>query len=475
MWLKKLSLTVAIIMLATLLAACASPTPQVVEKVVTQQVEKVVTQQVEKVVEKPVEVTRVVQVTPTPASLGCDVPAPSALTKVNMIGWAFPITQFYADRFKSCNNVKNLTVDVKLLDGPSAQQQVRLALSGGGKSPYAIVHGSNPELIEWGSQGWLLPLNDLIDKYRAQYKLDDISKAAWAGATINGKIYGIPAVGNTLHLQYRADLFKKYNLAVPKTYDDVIAACKVLKAEKSIDLPFTMNLHAGWAWEIEFFHFIRSFGGDYLNADNTPAFNSAKGVAGLTKMKEVIDACMGKEGLSYSVDDSETGLETGRLAFANLWASRAGPMDDPAKSKFVGQIAFAPAPAPNPGGLLGGSAWNDFYSIPAKTDVDPDLVFRIIMEATNEASQMQAAQVGIVTRASVAATGAGGRYLSAALTTIDKGVGIYPPNPAVPLVQKALSDALPLVGTGELTPQKALDQAAAAYTKEATAQGFLKK
>ena len=33
------------------------------------------------------------------------------------------------------------------------------------------------------------------------------------------------------------------------------------RTKPSIDLPFTMNLHAGWAWEIEFMHFIRSFGG----------------------------------------------------------------------------------------------------------------------------------------------------------------------------------------------------------------------
>ena len=47
-------------------------------------------------------------------------------------------------------------------------------------------------------------------------------------------------------------------------------------------------------WEIEFMHFIRSFGGSYLNdEDNTPIFNGDEGVAALTKMKEVVDGCMG--------------------------------------------------------------------------------------------------------------------------------------------------------------------------------------
>ena len=123
---------------------------------------------------------------------------------------------------------------------------------------------------------------------------------------------------------------------------------RLIVDEASIDLPFTMNLHAGWAWEIEFFHFLRSFEGDYLNDHNSPAFNSAEGVAALNKMKEVADVCMGAEGLTYSVDDSEIGMQVGSLAFVQLWASRAANMDDPEKSDFVDGIGFAPAAAPNP-------------------------------------------------------------------------------------------------------------------------------
>ena len=97
-------------------------------------------------------------------------------------------------------------------------------------------------------------------------------------------------------------------------------------------------------------------------------------------MKEVVDACMGTEGLTYSVDDSEIGMEVGSLAFVQLWASRAKGMDDPEKSDFVGQIEFAPAAAPNPGGRLGGSTWNDYYCIPTTNEVDPELIFQMIME-----------------------------------------------------------------------------------------------
>ena len=236
-----------------------------------------------------------------------------------------------------------------------------------------------------------------------------------------------------------------------------------------------MNLHAGWAWEIEFLHFLRSFGGDYFNEDNTPAWNSEEGVAALNKMSEVINACMGQEGLTYSIDDSEIGMETGGLAFVNIWASRAANMDDPEKSDFVGLIDFAPAAAPNTGGALGGSSFLDAYSIPANIGADPEIVFQVIMEATDFHSQLEGAELGIVTRTSVADAGAGGRYLPAVSETIANGVGAPPASPVLPLAQAALGNWLPLIGTGEMSPEEVLQAAADEYLQEAIAQGFVEE
>jgi hypothetical protein len=109
--------------------------------------------------------------------------------------------------------------------------------------------------------------------------------------------------------------------------------------------------------------------------------------------------------------------------------------------------------------------------IPANTTNDPDLIFRMIMEAADEESQREAAEIGMTTRLAVAEFG--GSYLPAANQTIVEGIGIYDKNQAVGIVRAKLGEFLPLVGTGELTPQEALDAAAEAYTEEATAQGFI--
>ena len=403
---------------------------------------------------------------------GCDIAGPAEEVEINMIGWSFPITDFYADELNKCNEVENLVVNANLLASADAQEQVRLALSSGGDSPFDIVHGANGQVAEWGAPGWLMPLNDLIDKYRDEYNLDDIPEAAWEGATIDGNIYGVPIVANTLHLIYRQDVFDELGIEVPETYDDVIEACNAIGLDNpDWDMPFTINLSAGWAWEIEFFQMQRAFGGKFLDENNRPTFNDETGLQAAEKLVEVADACMGIDGYSFSLNDQEVALQLGSLPSTNMWASRAANMTDPERTDLGDVISYAPAPSAVAGGPRAGSAYNDFYMIPATTTNDPDLIFRIIMEAADEESQQQAAAVGMAARLSAAEFG--GPYLNAANETIVNGIGIYDKNQAVGIARAKLGEFLPLIGSGEMTPQEALDAAAEAYIEEATAQGYI--
>jgi len=410
------------------------------------------------------------------ASAPCAITPPTAKVTINYLGWPVTLMDAYAKEMQKCG-VGNLTINVRSLNNSAAVQQMQLAFSGGGTSPYDIVQMSNSSIAKIGGLGgWLLPLNDLVEKYRAKYNLNDIPKSAWDAATFNGKILGIPVDANTLHLMYRTDLFAKYNLKAPTNYDEVIAACQALKAEKGLTVPFATDLSAGWAWDIEFFHFLQSYGGKYLNADNTPGFNTQAGVDALTKLKEVVDGCMGKDGLSLGSDAMVSGMQNGTIGFIQTWADLGPAMDDAAKSNFVGKISFAPAAAAKPGGSRASSTWNDFYAIPAKTAQDPDLLFQLIMEATSQGVQQRLAGQGLVLVARQEALKAPGAFRSsqAALTSITEGIGPKPNSAAQPLAAAALGNYLPLVGTGELSPKDALAKAEADYIKEATKQGFLK-
>jgi len=397
--------------------------------------------------------------------------SPDKATEIDMMGWRYPITEFYAEELTGLNDIDNLKVTTQLLDSGSAKEQIRLALSGAGTSPYEIIHADDPFVNELASNGWLLPLDDLIAKYSDEYDLTDISQGLYDMGTFEGKVYGIPIIANSMNYFYNMEMFEELGLDVPETYADVLASIEVLSALDGVK-PFTINLHAAWAWRVEFHNFLIAFGGTWLNEDSTAAFNGPEGVKAVKTMLSVVDV-MGADGLSWSIDDSEIGLETGTLASAVTWTSRAAAMDDPNKSQYVGKIGFAPAPSVIAGGPHTGPAAVDFYCIPAGTDIDPDFIFQVIMQAADLESQVAAADYGLVTRGEVAALGAGGRYLDAAQKTIANGSGNYGFNPAIKLAKVAIENILPKIANGDMSVQEVLDEAAALYTAEAKAQGYL--
>ncbi len=402
---------------------------------------------------------------------GCMIEPPESSATVNMIGWTYPIIDFYASELEACNAIDNIDVNTQLLDSGSAHDQLRLALGAGGTSPYDIIMVTQGDVESYVAEGWMMPLNDLIDKYEDQYQISDI--LGLADMTVDGMIYALPMEQNTRHMFYRPDLLEKHGIAVPETWDDVIAACGVLGTEDSIVIPFTTQLHAGWAWRIEFGDMLLAFGGKPLNDDMTPAFNSDEGAMALEKLVEIVDACMGEEGLTYSIDDSQIGIATGELAMAFTWASRAAAMDDPDFSDFVGGIEFAPAPRATADGLYGATGGTGAgLGIPANIDDDPDLVFQVILEAMDEETMLRGANYGVITRQAVAAN-ADARYLPAVFATISGGVE-GTTVPAIGAVLNPIWDQwLPQIATGDMSAAELLDAAAEAYTAEATAQGFI--
>ncbi len=402
----------------------------------------------------------------------CNIDAPAEPVTIEMISWPFAITEFYAAEMEACSDVENLTINTNLLDSASLREQVALALSGGGDSPYDILHGANGQIADWGAPGWVMPLNDLIEKYWDEYDLGDIPQGYWDSATYDGNIYGVPVVGNTLHLVYRSDVFEEMGWAVPDTYDELIALCDEMGlGNPDWELIYAMDVSRSRAWELEFFMLLRALGGDYLDDDNMPIFQNDEGLAAVDLMIETVNRCVGPDGVAYGLNEIQVAMGNGGLPLTKIWASRAATMADPERTDLGDAIAYAPAPRVLEDGPRAGSAWLDFYFIPTNTTNDPDLIFQVIMETADVASQQAAAAVGSTTRNSAAAYG--GPYLPAANETIGNGIGNYAVNPAVSIAIAKLEQYLPLVWPGDMSAKEALDAAAADYITEATAQGFI--
>ena len=150
------------------------------------------------------------------ASEECAIPVSEEAVSVDVMGWEFPIITQYAAELKECE-AANYTFNIQFLDSAEAQNQINLDLATGTPS-FEMVQGSNQFIVELAQKGLLLPLNDLIDKYRDQYGLDKIPQGMWDLVTVDGNIYSVPMVANTQHVFYNEEILTKLGLTVPTTY-----------------------------------------------------------------------------------------------------------------------------------------------------------------------------------------------------------------------------------------------------------------
>ncbi|MEM7286546.1 MAG: extracellular solute-binding protein [Actinomycetota bacterium] len=398
----------------------------------------------------------------------CPIHDPADGTTIDLMGWEFPVTAEYANEFEDCNEGSNLTVNVQLLASDAAQDQITLDL-GTGSPEFEIVHVTNSTVGTHAEN--LVDLAPFIEMYRDEFGLDDIPAAMWEAGTVDGRVLGVPIISNTMHFFYNQRILDENGVTPPTTFAEVIEACGVLSAA-GFDDPFNMNFSAGWSNELEFSSIIKSLGGDILNDDNTPAFNSPEGLAAVEQMLAVRDACTSNAGRTFSIDDSEAALRAGELPMASIWASRAAAMDDEEVSLVVGEIAFAPSLFTEAGSLRNGTAFVDLYAIPAGTSVDPEIIFQVLMAATDLESQNAAAAHAAVSRLS-ASNDAGPRNNGALATSVAEGVGARSKSPALPLAQGPLGEELLEVLQNDADPATALANAEERYIEEATAAGFI--
>lgn len=238
-----------------------------------------------------------------------------------------------------------------------------------------------PRLVEGGNLAPLPrePDADFMASCRA------VCRNPYAGGTY----FALPYVGNSQLFFYRKDLFAKYSLPPPKTWDEVLAAAKKIGTGEKM-YGYVMRAAPGNAVVADFMPLLWAFGGEVLDASGQPGCDSAAAVAALRFMLE-----LGKYSppgyAGFNADEVSAHLLQSSAAMSINWPAWIAAMDDATKSKVVGKIGFIPMPSgPSPGvGELG--TW--LVAVPAASRHAHD-AFDFIFWATEAAQMKQAAARG---------------------------------------------------------------------------------
>jgi ABC-type glycerol-3-phosphate transport system substrate-binding protein len=304
-------------------------------------------------------------------------------------------------------------------------------------------------------------LDDLVSKYGSHLKPSQLIK-------VNGKVMAIAMMVNNQHLMYRTDVLSALGIPVPTTYLEVLSAAEKIQSSNLVDYAIGGTYKAGWNLGEEFINNYLGNGGTFFGEGNTPSINNEIGVATLNMMKSLTQY-MDPE---YLVSDStyvQQQFQQGKIAIANLWATRAGAMDNAEESQVVGKVKMSSAPM---GDVRPSSTnwWDGIVLASNMTDAQADAAFQVVMEAL-DTEMVQAnndAAVWLVD-GYVAGDAAAG-----AIATANNGAAPYPSSqPGMGAMHTALGSGIASFLTGEKDARTALADIETAYTIAATESGLI--
>jgi len=368
--------------------------------------------------------------------------------------------QAIVDAFNAAHEGE-INVTMQYVNSDNALQKVTVALQGGEQPDISYQYGTNmPQLAQSPK------LVDLTDRVNAaDFGWDDFFEGERAVATVNGRVYGIPALVDNLAIVYNKDLFEQSGVPEPTpdwTWDDARAAASAITDpdEKIFGMVFPADGSETTVWEYE--AMLWAAGGDILSSDNTTAaFNGEGGVRALTTLQQ-----MEQDGSLYLDFHPDSGKSGQLFNSGNIGMVITGPWD---LSSFPdANYGVQVMPAFDAGGshetIAGPDNWVIFDNGPER--VDAAWEFLTFLASPDLILQDSLATSHLPTRASV-------QDLPGFADFDQKypGVGTFAANLAnvlkarpqiaqYPQVSQFLGQAVVSVLLGQAEPQEALDAAA---------------
>lgn len=205
---------------------------------------------------------------------------------------------------------------------------------------------------------------DLTDRWNGYSEKDKFLPASMAGATLDGKVYGVPRDMYIMGLMYNKKLFKDAGLdpnKAPANWDEFVDYAKKL-TDPSKNMNGYDILGMDWAdWFFEYY--VWQAGGDLTekNADGTVklTFTSDAAVSALQFYKDLkFKHKVTQKNVVQSLDDNQKDFYTGHTAMQVAGSYWFGDMIS--KGMNISDLGFAPLPAGPSGtspGQVGGSYW----------------------------------------------------------------------------------------------------------------------
>lgn len=398
--------------------------------------------------------------------LGANVPASAECGigpgRVAILSNDFDVLRVVADGAKQCASA-SVTVTANQTTTHKNLQVPALTVN---PAEYTVAVVANNSISPLLNAGLIRPLDDLIAKYGQDLQPNQQIK-------VGGKTMAIAFDANAQHLFYRRDIFDKAGLSAPKSYEDVLAAAKVIRDKGLLAYPLAAADKPGWDLGAEFVNLYLGYGGGFFEPGSAKlAIANDKGLATLKMMKDLTQY-MAPDYLSYDADEIKAVFMSGKVAMMDGWGSYAGSVIDPKgpDPEVAKATALAAAPTVGGGATPSASLWWDGFAIARNiSDADAETSFRAMLHAIRP----EVAATHPTTAPWLIKGFKPGPAAVGVIATASAGAKPYPMLPYMGLLHTALSNEIGGYLQGNKDAAKTLADVEAAYNAAAREGGYLK-
>ena len=231
---------------------------------------------------------------------------------------------------------------------------------------YDIMTIGTYEVPIWAKQGWLVPLDNL----GADYDVDDLLPAIRSGLTgDDGKLYAAPFYGESSFVMYRKDLMEKAGLTMPDapTWEFIADAARKMTDRNAGINGICLRGKAGWGENMAFLTAMsNSYGARWFDEKWKPQFDGAAWKQTLTDYLDMMNK-FGPPGASANGFNENLALfQSGKCGMWIDATVAASFVTNPKDSKVADKVGFALAPDKGLG-KRGNWLWAWNLGIPAGT------------------------------------------------------------------------------------------------------------
>lgn len=358
-----------------------------------------------------------------------------------------------------------IKVILDILPYPTLQEKQMIAVTTK-TGAFDVVHVDCVWMGQYAGQGWLTPLTPYIEKADPKVlNIKDFMPLILAEqGTWEGTVYGLPFITAVQGLYIRTDIFKKYGLKEPQTWDELYETANFITEKEKNNGIYGLSFMGKRGVQLlcNWVNTLWSFGGEIYDKDYHARLNSDEAVKSLeyfVKLKEVAPPGV----ISYDWDENTAAFQQGKVAMALQWQNAAPQFVDPSKSLVVGKWKFVPMPGvKQPDGTIKRTPVFGGWGLGiTKDSKNKDAAWEFIQWATTQQMEIRLAYSGQGARRSTLTNpNLVKKYIEyqAMVSSLELSKG----RPRIPewtemadAIEVALSQAL----TGEKTPSEALGEA----------------